>query len=150
MGLLENDVEELGVKLCSWTCSPRGYLNSSSAHARTVSAAATPGRYVTRKDPETNAVYLSRQYHDQDKVRNAFTCGSFNWIGGGPPAEGGGQVHCKVRHGPHMYPCSLQVGLSMGTYLIRAWVTMPLPWPRPLWGRAFLLICWRGQWVARQ
>ncbi|GAB4819907.1 hypothetical protein N2152v2_006953 [Parachlorella kessleri] len=65
--------------------------------------------YVTRKDPETNAVYLSRQYYDGDKLRNAFTCGSFNWIGGGPPAQEGGQVHCKVRHGPHMYPCSLQM-----------------------------------------
>lgn len=73
-------------------------------------------RYVTRKDPGTNVVYLSRQYYDADKVRNAFSCTSFNWIGGAPPAEGAA-LQCKVRHGPHLYPCVLQVGLEA----VRGW-----------------------------
>lgn len=51
----------------------------------------------------------------QDKVRNAFTCSSFNWIAGPPadPAAGGELLQCKVRHGPNMYPCMLEVGTRL-------------------------------------
>lgn len=70
-------------------------------------------RYVVRKDPLMNAVYVSLNYYSEDKQRNAFTCGSFNWLNGTPPPqirEGVCQhstretsLYVKVRHGPNMY-----------------------------------------------
>jgi tRNA-5-taurinomethyluridine 2-sulfurtransferase len=65
--------------------------------------------YVVRKDPRTNAVYVSREYHSVDKARNSFGCDSFNWIGP-PPAEvvdgrcaDGQELLVKIRHGPETY-----------------------------------------------
>jgi tRNA-5-taurinomethyluridine 2-sulfurtransferase len=66
-------------------------------------------RYVVRKDSKTNAVYVSREYHSKDKLRDRFECDAMNWIGQ-PPAQvtngydaDGQQVHVKVRHGPNMF-----------------------------------------------
>lgn len=60
-----------------------------------------------------NAVYVSLNYFSDDKQRNAFTCGSFNWLNGTPPPQVSGGLPChgsgegplfvKVRHGPNMY-----------------------------------------------
>jgi tRNA-5-taurinomethyluridine 2-sulfurtransferase len=44
-------------------------------------------RYVVRKNPRMNAVYVSLKYFSEDKIRDSFTCGSFNWIGGAPPLQ---------------------------------------------------------------
>lgn len=65
-------------------------------------------RYVTRKDPHTNTVYVSRQYHEQDKQRSSFTCGSFAWCSSRRP-DPARPLHCKVRHGPHLYGCRLEL-----------------------------------------
>ncbi|KAL4433737.1 hypothetical protein ABPG75_000178 [Micractinium tetrahymenae] len=67
--------------------------------------------YVTRKDPSTNAVYVSRQYHEGNKQRNSFSCGPFSWCGGARP-DPARPLFCKVRHGPHMYACSLELDSS--------------------------------------
>lgn len=62
--------------------------------------------YVTQKDPATNTVYISRNYFSEDKERNAFRAGEFNWIEGDAPAEG--ELKVKLRHGEKMYDCSLE------------------------------------------
>lgn len=72
-------------------------------------------RYVVRKDPRDNAIYVSLDYFSGDKLRNAFTCDSFNWINGAPPCEVSVDgatsqghlvpLHVKVRHGPNLYKC---------------------------------------------
>lgn len=61
-------------------------------------------RYVTGKDVDSNLVYLSRHYFDQDKRRDAFACGAFNWLSDARP-EASRPLLCKVRHGPTMYRC---------------------------------------------
>lgn len=43
-----------------------------------------PCRYVTKKDIDRNAVYVSRSYFAEDKSRNSFCCGGFSWIDGPP------------------------------------------------------------------
>ncbi|KAK9811246.1 hypothetical protein WJX72_000616 [[Myrmecia] bisecta] len=65
--------------------------------------------YVSRKDIDTNTVFVSRDYHEEGKLRNSFRCTNFNWVSGqGPlPAEGSMQLQCKVRHGPKLYACTL-------------------------------------------
>lgn len=69
-------------------------------------------RYVVRKDLTMNMVYVSRQYYQPDKQRDTFTCGPFNWLGQERPLTGQGSppLFVKVRHGPNMYQCSLELG----------------------------------------
>ena len=90
-------------------------------------------RYVVKKNPDMNAVYVSRDYFSKDKRRNSFICDSFNWINDRPAAfslaEGqSGLVHdehklyVKVRHGAMMYACQEFSYLDGGE---RAYVTLP-------------------------
>lgn len=77
-------------------------------------AADVARRYVVRKNPDMNAVYVSRSYHGSDKVRDTFVCDSFNWLanrpadialhGAGTP-HAAGTLYVKVRHGERMYEC---------------------------------------------
>lgn len=69
--------------------------------------ATTRCRYVTRKDPRTNAVYVSRQYHERGATRNTFTVGPVSWCSSARP-DPAAPLHCKVRHGPHMYACMVE------------------------------------------
>lgn len=66
-------------------------------------------RYVTHKDLRRNAVYITRSYYEEDRIRNAFQCGNFNWTAGNQPELSSPdlQLTCKIRHGPILYPCSL-------------------------------------------
>jgi tRNA-specific 2-thiouridylase len=68
-------------------------------------------RYVTAKDMTHNVVYVSRSYYEQHKRRDAFVCGPFNWLSQLRPNPGQ-LLMVKVRHGPNMYSCSLQLGLQ--------------------------------------
>ncbi len=63
-------------------------------------------RFVSRKDPDANVVYVSRNYYDEDRRRDSFVCGGFNWIAleRMDPAQ---PLFCKVRHGPNMYRYAL-------------------------------------------
>lgn len=66
--------------------------------------------YVTRKVPDDNAVYVSREYYASEAAverRNSFHCEDFSWVSSARP-EKEKPVYCKVRHGPHMYECSLE------------------------------------------
>ena len=69
--------------------------------------------YVTRKDMAANTVYVSRTYYERERRRDAFVCGPFNWLSSRRPqssSDSGGALMVKVRHGPNMYECSLQLG----------------------------------------
>ncbi|EIE25683.1 5-methylaminomethyl-2-thiouridylate-methyltransferase [Coccomyxa subellipsoidea C-169] len=63
--------------------------------------------FVSRKDPDANVVYVSRNYYDEDRRRDSFVCGGFNWIAleRMDPAR---PLFCKVRHGPNMYRCTME------------------------------------------
>jgi tRNA-specific 2-thiouridylase len=56
----------------------------------------------------SNIVYVSRTYYEQERRRDAFVCGPFNWLGSARPAADR-PLFVKVRHGPNMYECSLQL-----------------------------------------
>lgn len=61
--------------------------------------------YVVKKDCPKNLVYISNQYH-QEKSRNTLTVADFNWFAGHPPATQE-NLKVKLRHGPHLYGCTL-------------------------------------------
>ena len=65
-------------------------------------------RYVARKDAATNTVYVSRAYYAPGKCRNAFLAGSLNWLAPGPPSFHA-PLSCKVRHGPRLYACAVEL-----------------------------------------
>jgi tRNA-specific 2-thiouridylase len=58
-----------------------------------------------------NVVYVSRSYYEQHKRRDAFVCGPFNWLSELRPNPSQ-PLMVKVRHGPNMYSCMLQLGLQ--------------------------------------
>eukprot|EP00884_Botryococcus_braunii_P019405 jgi/Botrbrau1/6148/Bobra.331_2s0038.1 len=58
--------------------------------------------YVTKKDMDTNAVYILRSYYDSEKQRDSFYCSNFSWIRGEAP-QPSADLQCKVRHGPTVY-----------------------------------------------
>ncbi|NIS38965.1 tRNA 2-thiouridine(34) synthase MnmA, partial [Candidatus Saccharibacteria bacterium] len=62
--------------------------------------------YVVQKDIPNNRIYVSRRNNMQDKLRDTFTAGNFNWIFGERPDRTDLQV--KVRHGEKMYHCHLE------------------------------------------
>ena len=66
-------------------------------------------RYVTGKDLRRNAVYITRTYYEENRIRNAFHCGNFSWTMGHKPdlSDKGPQLTCKIRHGPTLYNCSM-------------------------------------------
>jgi tRNA-specific 2-thiouridylase len=93
--------------------------------------------YVTSKDMTNNIVYVSRSYYETHKRRDAFVCGPFNWlaqptsssssscdtaaaVGDDSQREQQQQqqyspafdppLYVKVRHGPNMYRCQLELG----------------------------------------
>ncbi|KAG2492231.1 hypothetical protein HYH03_009475 [Edaphochlamys debaryana] len=75
--------------------------------------------YVVAKDTLHNAVLVSRQYYDGGKARNAFACGPFNWLSPDvrPQDESvAGTLYVKVRHGPNMYRCWLELHEKPSTY----------------------------------
>jgi tRNA-specific 2-thiouridylase len=61
--------------------------------------------YVARKDPATNTVYISCQYHAAEKQRDRFVMSDVHWISGQRPAVS--QVRMKVRHGPEFHTAQL-------------------------------------------
>ncbi|GIL93222.1 hypothetical protein Vretimale_8143 [Volvox reticuliferus] len=71
--------------------------------------------YVVAKDTLHNAVLVSRQYYDDTKQRDTFKCGPFNWLDAvARPDPRVGPLFVKVRHGPNMYRCELQLHDARG------------------------------------
>jgi tRNA (5-methylaminomethyl-2-thiouridylate)-methyltransferase len=62
--------------------------------------------FVVKKDPARNIVYISREYHSEDKVRDSFDVESLHWINGLGQKKHGLTV--KIRHGEHLYTCSFE------------------------------------------
>ncbi len=66
-----------------------------------------------RKDRRLNVVHVSKRYHDSAmQRRDAFDCGPFNWLSSARPdcsENSSAPLMVKVRHGPSLYACSLQL-----------------------------------------
>lgn len=56
--------------------------------------------YVVAKDPSTNTVFISKQYHAEDKQRDTFTVGQLSWV---DPITETITLDVKIRHGAHVY-----------------------------------------------
>lgn len=67
--------------------------------------------YVVKKDPATNKVFISKQYHSQEKSRNLVTMENFHWIGQ-PPTKT--ELEVKLRHGPDRHSCKLSLDEKTG------------------------------------
>ncbi|KAL4513361.1 hypothetical protein Ndes2437B_g00573 [Nannochloris sp. 'desiccata'] len=67
--------------------------------------------YVTRKDPKGNAVYISRQYHEGKAPgrRGDFFCEKFSWTTETLKIDLEKPLQCKVRHGPNLYECTMEI-----------------------------------------
>lgn len=63
--------------------------------------------YVVAKNPDTNTVYISRTYYSAEKERKSFVVDGCAWFSGLAPADG--QLHVKLRHGPHKHACAVTV-----------------------------------------
>jgi tRNA-specific 2-thiouridylase len=70
--------------------------------------------YVVSKDLAQNIVYISSQYHAQDKVRNSFKVSNFHWIAELPQSS---NLELKVRHGEEFYNCSLDMVDEFGGFV---------------------------------
>jgi len=65
--------------------------------------------YVTDKNPDKNVVFISRDYHAEDKVRNTFEVSEFNWISGyNAPVGKTIELGVKVRHGENTYSAQVE------------------------------------------
>ncbi len=62
--------------------------------------------YVVEKDAERNIVYVSKSYHDEDKVRDEFEITDFNWFAG--ELEKKDEIQVKIRHGEQQYGCNVK------------------------------------------
>ncbi len=62
--------------------------------------------FVIKKDTKNNIVYISNQYHSEDKKRDTFEVSDFNWISGEKPSKT--NLQTKIRHGEKLYNCELR------------------------------------------
>ncbi len=61
--------------------------------------------YVVNKDIDNNTVYISRNYHAEDKKRDTFTIAHNNWIADKLPNKK--TLQAKMRHGAQIYDCTI-------------------------------------------
>ncbi len=61
--------------------------------------------YVVRKDIPNNRIFVSRRSEMEDKLRDTFLCGNFNWIAGARPQKT--DLLVKIRHGETIYHCEV-------------------------------------------
>lgn len=67
--------------------------------------------YVVQKDIQKNIVFISSNYHSDNKARNTALLENFHWIGQKPEKT---DLTVKLRHGPENYQCSLEVKDKIG------------------------------------
>lgn len=65
--------------------------------------------FVVQKNTKKNVIYVSKNYHAEDKNRNTFEVKNFNWFLGKPKNN----LQVKLRHGEHAYNCKI-IPLSRG------------------------------------
>jgi tRNA-5-taurinomethyluridine 2-sulfurtransferase len=67
--------------------------------------------FVVAKDSEKNIVYISKNYHSEDKKRDELEVGEFNWFAGSAQlakdASTANNLQVKLRHGEQMYNCQI-------------------------------------------
>ncbi len=61
--------------------------------------------FVVSKSVDSNIVYISNDYHSEEKTRDSFKVGNFNWFAGSAPDKK--ELQVKLRHGEHFYNCTL-------------------------------------------
>lgn len=72
--------------------------------------------YVTGKDTRNNIVFVSHAERVADAARGRLYLTGFNWIGAVP---GDGRYGVKLRHGPHIEPCTMHhCGGEAGSVII--------------------------------
>lgn len=71
--------------------------------------------YVVTKSPHDNAVFISRHYYADDKMRDTFRVTDCNWITGAPASH---NVLVKLRHGPTFTAAQLTL-LPDGKYQVQ-------------------------------
>lgn len=59
--------------------------------------------YVMKKDPKTNTVYISNDYHEPEKSRDTFIAEKINWVSGYQPPKDTANLQVKIRHGEELY-----------------------------------------------
>lgn len=62
--------------------------------------------YVVQKDLPNNVVYISRRKNMEEKHRDSFRAGAFNWISGEQPELE--NLRVKIRHGETIYNCDVE------------------------------------------
>ncbi len=67
--------------------------------------------YVVKKDIDKNVVFISRAYHEPDKVRDTVLLENFHWINQEPKTS---DLKVKLRHGPEFYQCNLKLEGNFG------------------------------------
>lgn len=66
--------------------------------------------YVVNKDPDSNKVYISRNYYTPEKKRNQFYVKNIYWISEKWPQDT--RLSVKLRHGKNMYNCLISAQSS--------------------------------------
>jgi tRNA (5-methylaminomethyl-2-thiouridylate)-methyltransferase len=64
--------------------------------------------YVIAKDVDKNTVYISRNYHDDEKRRDTFVVEKIHWLSGMHSDKK--NLFVKLRHGAQKYSCTIEYG----------------------------------------
>ncbi|MBI2463358.1 tRNA 2-thiouridine(34) synthase MnmA [Candidatus Peregrinibacteria bacterium] len=77
----------------------RGYWFYTPGQRKDIGLSRGPW-YVVSKDPASNRIFVSRNYHSTEKKRNDFLVSSLHWISRIPEKT---ELSVKLRHGPKKY-----------------------------------------------
>jgi tRNA-specific 2-thiouridylase len=72
--------------------------------------------YVVAKDAQANRIYISKDYHADDKQRDTFIVHNMHWISG--KATQKMKLEVKLRHGAHKHACVINP-TDDGRYLVQ-------------------------------
>lgn len=72
--------------------------------------------YVVKKDVTANRVYISKNYHTDDKQRDTFYVAEFHWLG--KQATNFDGLTVKLRHGPQRHGCTI-TPVTSGGYMVK-------------------------------
>ena len=72
--------------------------------------------YVVHKDTKNNAVYISSNYHANDKIRNTFRVNRCHWNLKKTPQKK--DLLVKIRHGKEFYNCNLTLSDPSNGYVV--------------------------------
>lgn len=65
--------------------------------------------YVVKKDILNNIIYVSKKYHEENKIRDTFIIENCNWLSGRNLLNNNlDSLKIKMRHGPENYTCSIK------------------------------------------